>query len=355
MVSACTSPRVQRFVASVLVVIAVTLPASVAARDVAAPRPLNLPRDETPHDVATEWWYFTGHLTSDDGRLYGFQLVFFRAKRSGLKGIVAHAAVTDTRAGRFAYDQRAELDTRTFDPGKTTLLLRLGDWQISGAGGSYTLMASVPGYSYHLRLMSTKPAVLHTGDGYVLGATGQPSYYYSRTRLQVMGTLTASNQELAVRGQAWMDHQWGDFTNLSAAGWDWLALQLDDGRDLMAFYFRDQVGRRHFGAATLVDAEGTSQTLAADQIILTPMQTWKSPSSGATYPIAWRVTVPSADLDAFISATVTDQELDTRRTTGLTYWEGQAMVYAEEGGERPIGLAYLELTGYALARDGAAP
>jgi predicted secreted hydrolase len=335
--------------------ITLTLAMPVAARDAAAPWPLDLPRDEAPHDVATEWWYFTGHLTSDDGRLYGFQLVFFRAKRSGLKGVVAHAAVTDTRVGRFAYDQRAELDTRDADQEATTLLLALGNWQIGGADGTYMLMASVPGYSYRLRLVSTKPAVLHTGDGYVLGATGQPSYYYSRTRLLVIGTLTAGNKELAVRGQAWMDHQWGNFINLSAAEWDWLALQLDDGRDLMAFYFRDQAGRRHFGASTLVDADGSSRSLAAEQITLTPMQTWRSPSSGATYPIAWRLTVAGADLDVFLTATVMNQELDTRRTTGLTYWEGQAMVYNTEAKEQPVGLAYLELTGYARERDGAVP
>ncbi len=335
--------------------ITLSLAMPVAARDAAAPRPLDLPRDEAPHDVATEWWYFTGHLTNGEGRLYGFQLVFFRAKRSGLKGIVAHAAVTDTRAGRFAYDQRAELDSRDTDPEATALLLSLGNWYVGGSDGAYTLMASVPGYSYRLRLVSTKPAVLHTGDGYVLGATGQPSYYYSRTRLQVIGTLTSGDKELAVRGQAWMDHQWGNFINLSVAGWDWLAVQLDDGRDVMAFYFRDQDGRRHFGVATLVDADGTSHSLAADQIHLTPLKAWESPSSGATYPVAWRLTIDAVDLDVVVMATVANQELDTRRTTGLTYWEGQAVVSAGEAGERPLGLAYLELTGYAREREGAVP
>lgn len=352
-------PVVRRqLVLSVIVVTLLMLASAtvspVVARDAAAPRPVELPRDEAPHDVATEWWYLTGHLRTDDDRLFGFQLVFFRAIRGGLKGIVAHAAVTDSEAGKFAYDQRAELDRqpRGFTP---SLNLELDDWVLRSAGGVYGITARVPGYAFRLRLVATKPAVLHTGDGYFLGATGQPSYYYSFTRMQVTGDLTAGQQILPVRGQAWMDHQWGDFTQLSAAGWDWLGVQLDDGREVMAFFFRDSAGSRHFGAATLVDADGTSYPLDAGEISVTPWQTWRSPSSGAVYPISWRVIVPKAHLDVFVSATVAHQELDTRRTTGLTYWEGQAVASVAETGEQPLGLAYIELTGYAMERDAVVP
>ncbi|MER3486771.1 MAG: carotenoid 1,2-hydratase, partial [Chloroflexota bacterium] len=178
---------------------------------------------------------------------------------------------------------------------------------------------------------------------------------YSFTRMQVTGELTAGQQTLPVHGQAWMDHQWGDFTQLSAAGWDWLAVQLDDGREVMAFFFRDQNGMRHFGAATLVDADGAAQALTADQVGLVPLQTWTSGTSGATYPIAWRLTIAGADLDVVVTAVLPDQELDTRRTTGLTYWEGQAMVQDAMAEGRVAGLAYVELTGYARERDGVVP
>ena len=37
------------------------------------------PRDLGPHDdYQTEWWYYTGNLETDVGRLFGFQLTFFR-------------------------------------------------------------------------------------------------------------------------------------------------------------------------------------------------------------------------------------------------------------------------------------
>ncbi len=347
--------RLAPFVIAVtLLMLASAMVSPVGARDAAAPSPVVLPRDEAPHDVATEWWYLTGHLRTDDHRLFGFQHVFFRAVRGGLKGIVAHAAVTDSEAGEFAYDQRAQLDRHPRDS-TSSLHLQLDDWELGGADGVYTIAARVPGYAFRLRLVATKPAVLHTGDGYFLGATGQPSYYYSFPRMQVTGELTAGQQILPVRGQAWMDHQWGDFTNLSAAGWDWLAVQLDDGREVMVFLFRDPEGLRHFGAATLVDRDGAAQALTADQVELVPLQTWTSATSGATYPIAWRLTIARADLDVVVTAVLSDQELDTRRTTGLTYWEGQALVQGSVADERVTGLAYVELTGYARERDGAVP
>ena len=44
--------------------------------------------------------------------------------------------------------------------------------------------------------------------------------------------------------------------------------------------------------------------------------------------------------------TVADQELDTRATTGVVYWEGSQTVTATRAGEPVAGEAYVELTGY---------
>ena len=43
------------------------------------PRAFSFPGDHGPHpDFATEWWYLTGNLESDDGRRFGYQLTLFR-------------------------------------------------------------------------------------------------------------------------------------------------------------------------------------------------------------------------------------------------------------------------------------
>jgi predicted secreted hydrolase len=42
-------------------------------------RKLSFPADHYSHpDFKTEWWYYTGHLTSDSGKRYGYQVTFFR-------------------------------------------------------------------------------------------------------------------------------------------------------------------------------------------------------------------------------------------------------------------------------------
>ena len=48
-----------------------------------------------------------------------------------------------------------------------------------------------------------------------------------------------------------------------------------------------------------------------------------------------------------LEPTVADQELDTRATTGVIYWEGSQDVRATRRGATLGGEAYIELTGYA--------
>jgi predicted secreted hydrolase len=74
---------------------------------------------------------------------------------------------------------------------------------------------------------------------------------------------------------------------------------------------------------------------------------WTSPSTGATYPAGWTIAIPGQDLSIALSPTVAAQELDTRATTGVTYWEGSQRVSATRAGRPVGGQAYVELTGYA--------
>ena len=50
-----------------------------------------------------------------------------------------------------------------------------------------------------------------------------------------------------------------------------------------------------------------------------------------------------------LSPTVADQELDTRATTGVVYWEGSQVVRATRDGVPVDGEGYVELTGYEVA------
>jgi predicted secreted hydrolase len=353
-------------------------------------RPIRFPEDEAPHDVLTEWWYYTGHLAPEEpaaaggaaewpaGEEYGFQLVFFRSVRAGRPpGYAAHFAVTDVGRRRFRYDQRGDVAPAepaaparaggaggdggrpagvvSFGPPAGGFDLALGDWRLRGGDGRDALAATLPGYALRADLAALRPPALHAGTpplppGVVsLGAAGV-SYYYSRTRLALTGTLTVDGDApLPVRGLARMDHQWGDFVALGWGGWDWFGGYLADGRDLILAAVRDPGGATRLLQGTLVDAAGTAHPLPADGVALEATGAWTSPRSGVRYPSGWRVRLPAAGLDLLWEPLLEDQELDTRRTTGVVYWEGALRLRDATTGA-DAGRGYVELTGYSAQR-----
>ena len=79
---------------------------------------------------------------------------------------------------------------------------------------------------------------------------------------------------------------------------------------------------------------------------MTPLDTWRSPHSGARYPVRWRIRVARRGLDVTISAAMPDQELLTQETTGVVYWEGSVLAEGTQSGKPIQGRGYLEMTGY---------
>jgi predicted secreted hydrolase len=346
----------------------------------ADPQPVVLPRDDGPHDRLTEWWYYTGHLASADGRTFGFEYVVFRAERGGFPvSWASHLAVTDESGQRFAYGQRSEVGPQvdgsprgadgaptgfalavagsgSADPAPTAVAA--GQWTMTGSGGQDMLSAEVGpaeasatamprGFGLQLRLAPLAPPALHGGAGWIgFGAAGG-SYYYSRTRMAASGTIVVDGARLAVTGSAWFDHQWGDFIAVGGGGWNWFAINLDDGSDLMLSLVRSADGTYPLVYGTLVLPDGTSRPVARAEITVDVLGRWISARTGATYPSGWRVRVSGAGLDLTVVPTLRDQELDTRATTGVVYWEGSETVTGTRSGRPITGKGYVELTGYA--------
>ena len=346
----------------------------------ADPRPVVLPRDDGPHDRLTEWWYYTGHLASADGRTFGFEYVIFRAERGGFPvSWAGHLAITDESGRRFAYGQRSEIgpqvdgSPRGADGTPTGFAFNLqgtastdpaqaagagAPWTMAGSGGRDLLSAEVGpaeasattmprGFGLQLRLAPLAPPALHGRAGWIdFGAAGG-SYYYSRTRMAASGTIVVDGARLAVTGTAWFDHQWGDFIAVGGGGWDWFAISLDDGTDLMLSLVRSADGTYPLVYGTLVLPDGTSRPVARAEITVDALGHWTSARTGAIYPSGWRVRVSGAGLDLTVVPTVRDQELDTRATTGVVYWEGSETVTGTRSGRPVTGKGYVELTGYA--------
>ena len=332
------------------------------------PSPIRFPADDGPHRRLTEWWYYTGHLRTASGARYGFEFVVFRAERGEFPvSWASHLALTDEGRERFVWRDRTEIGPavdrsapgRGFDlairggslpglPGAAAAGPGADVWRMRGANGRDRLEAATDAFAIDLALDAEgRRPVLHDKDGYVDFGPAGGSYYYSRTRMAALGTLTVDGRREPVTGTAWFDHQWGDFIAVGAGGWDWFAVNLADGTDVTLSLVRDRDGRYPLVYGTLVERDGSVRHLERDAFSVESSGSWTSPRTGARYPAAWTIRIPGEGLVIGLVPTVADQELDTRASTGVAYWEGSQRVRATRDGRPLAGEAYVELTGYA--------
>jgi predicted secreted hydrolase len=364
--------------------------ASPAPEHPADPTAIAFPRDDGPHDRLTEWWYYTGHLAAEDGRRFGFEAVVFRAERGAVPAAWAsHLALTDEDGNRFFYAQRSQVGPRAdrsprdaagapvgFDlnvSGLSPDLIAAGapavaaPWRLAGAGGVDRIEAELTPeeaasagayFQLSLDLRARKAPVLHDGDGFVDFGPAGSSYYYSRTRMDVTGELRLPEEELHVTGIAWFDHQWGDFVSVGGGGWDWFAVNLDDGTDVTVSVVRDEHAIPFIQYGTLVRPSGEVVHLGQDDAfgVNDGFGGWVSPLSGRVYPLSRQLFLDDLILD--LRTTVADQELDTRATTGVIYWEGSQTVEVSRVDPDTnevvpgvgTGRAYVEVTRYDAPR-----
>jgi len=314
---------------------------------------IRLPEDEGAHNNLTEWWYYTGHFaaTAADGKQnnYGFELVVFQVSRSSFLPLyLAHFAISDITRGEFHYDQRRITASTPIAGGVRGIDVHMGDWSIQGLNGQDHLVAAMKDYAINLQLVGSKPPTLHNGNGLITYGLAGYSYYYSRTRMAVSGTIVDHGQQFSIVGQAWMDHQWGDFLTLSDSGWDWYSIQLNDNTEVMVYLIHDAAGRALSTYVGYIDADGVDHLFSGNTLHTTALAKWTSPATGITYPSGWRLAIddPQLQMNLTIVPQLKNQELVTLNSTGNIYWEGAVAVEGQSGGKSVGGLGYVELTGY---------
>lgn len=327
-----------------------------------APRAFRFPDDHGPHpEFRHEWWYFTGNLRGPGGRRFGYQLTFFRfalapdppsrVSRWGTnQAYMAHFAVTDAQGNRFRHFERTGRGALGL-AGATARPFRvwLDDWSAEGTEAStlpIRLRALEDEASIDLVLDTARPIVPQGNRGLSRkgSAWGNASYYYSMTRLATRGSVRVDGVSFPVEGNSWLDREWGTSSlEKGQTGWDWFALQLSDGRDLMFYRLRRGDGASDpFSAGTLVLPDGSVRPISADDARIVTLGYWRSPESGARYPSRWRMLLPSEGLELEVVPRIADQEL----RTSIRYWEGAVGVRGTSRGEPVEGDGYVELTGY---------
>jgi predicted secreted hydrolase len=335
-------------------------PTPLEFQQASAEQPLHFPRDEAAHfRASTEWWYYTGFLTGQDGRQYGFELVFFKSyvppavRVANLVPInwvsnpiyFAHFALSDQESQEHVFFEQINFP-RFWEAGARADRYEVwnGDWRAWGNGIQHHLRAAGGRYRLRLDLDTLKAPVLHgpSGAGVVEMGQAGPSHYYSRVDLDGVGLLYVDGQRQAVRASAWMDHQWGSWDlHGGYHGWDWFSLRLEDGNRVMLFNFRDGSGfLQSQSGGTWITAEGAARPLEPEDYHLEVVDVWTSPQTGGTYPIAWQLAIPDFGLEASVEATFPEQEMPIR--FGPVYWEGTVSVDGTSKGR-----GFVEMTGYA--------
>ena len=332
-----------------------------------APRTLAFPRDHGSHPgLRTEWWYITGQARAAD-RAWGFQVTFFRSRvdtaqplRSAFAArqlLFAHAALCDVQGQRLYHDQRiARAGFGIAESSESDTGVRLHDWSLArsdaGPAERYDTRICSSAFALELQFETQDPPLLQGRAGLSRKGPepGQASYYYSRPQLRVAGTLELAGQRLEIQAareagdnRAWLDHEWSQaLMHPEAVGWDWIGMNLFDGRALTAFRVRRADGSALWAGGSLRGMDASVQAFAHDAVQFTPLRHWSSPASGARYPVQWQVDTPAGRFT--VHALVDDQELDSSASTGAIYWEGLCSLQSRHN---PVGQGYLEMTGYA--------
>jgi len=335
--------------------------------------PVSLPRDLAAHkNVQTEWWYYTGHGETVSGKRFGFELVFFKRRTDldkfslvplrvfGNPIYFAHFAVTEYDNKQFRYAHRKSANG-WFDPpasaSENHFHLRLGDWSLRESQGAHVLRATIGADEvFEATLKPTKKPVLNgiAKDGVSFKDEGQASRYFSYTRMEMEGDIVLNGGEAEhFHGSAWMDREFGTWTPTeNQKGWDWFSIQLSNGAELMCYQIRNSAGGiSNFSSGNYVEKDGESTPLGHEDFSIEPTGFWKSPRTQATYPSGWKLKVPRFDLEVNVSPVIQDQELDTRGTTMIIYWEGACEVKGKIKSADILGRAYVELVGYDRSHE----
>jgi len=297
-----------------------------------APEPaLSLPADDAMHEEDVEWWYWTGHLQDDEENEYGFEHVVFVFQVGGVyEATSIHMALTDIGAQDhrfevlYAHGELPEILTDSF-------VLEVEDASAIGGNGSDVLVADFEDVSWNLAVENQGAVMLQHGDGYHDYETGGYTYYYTRPRMQVSGSLSVDGETREVTGEAWFDHQYGELTQVSSDGWDWFALQLDDGREIMIFL--NSTGSLLHGGS-IRDGDCVTE-IDPSSLTVQESNEWISEETGCSYPQKWEIQIGEENF--VIESLLDDQELPNSYNT---YWEGAATVQGDQTGK-----AYVELAG----------
>lgn len=292
---------------------------------------------EGPQSDPVEWWYWNGHLKSDDGREFAYMLALFKAGVFGLVDVYfTHWLVSDLQTKQTRVFKKTfwgGLDKGSFADGK----LKAGAGKTLSVGKEAPDVYQIETPDFALRLVSKKTPLLAGGTGLV-DLKSSTTVCYSLTRLETSGRLAQGHERLAVTGLSWMDHQWSPMTFSREHVWTWFCFQFSDGTDLVCF----EHGRRAKSKlATVSRPDGRLEV--TDKVEFFPVgEKWRSPATGREYATDWTIRIPDFGIGLDSRAPIREQEM---KHAWFRYWEGPVQAEATINGQRVEGKGFLEMNG----------
>ncbi len=346
-------------------------PATNTFQTAIKPGAIEFPRDLGAHpDFRSEWWYYTGNLSTAEGRDFGYELTFFRQALTpdtqptnpqshwrNPQIYFAHFAISDIADRTFHFKERFSRNAIDLSGAQSNpYRVWLEDWSAESIPNTTIptvhLQASTPDTAIDLQVQQTRPPVLQGDRGLSIKGKGEgnASYYYSIVQQPTTGTLTLAGKPYTVTGTTWKDHEYSTSAlDAGTIGWNWFSAQFDDGSALMLYILRDEQNHTlATSAGTYITADNQTQRLTADDWTINAIDTWTSPTRKATYPTQWTIAIPRLNLNLTAKALIPNQELATQTTT---YWEGAVGFTGTQQAQPLNGKGYVELTGYADRLD----
>ena len=165
--------------------------------------------------------------------------------------------------------------------------------------------------------------------------------------MATFGSVTSPTGTEVALGQSWFDHEYG--TLPLPINWEWFSIQLDDGREIMAYNLRDPRTQNTYAKSGSIQdpPRGCNvQSLGASDFTMSLQGAWISPHTGITYPNQLGLSVPSRGMNLTLTPELADQEV--YKPAGVLrvlppYWEGTVKVSGTVNGRPISGVGYVEM------------
>lgn len=303
--------------------------------------PATVLAESPPQSSPFERWRYTGVLQGDGGLQYAFHLIL-RKPGGSAAGYVYEAALAQTNGSK-AWREQGVLPAVAPPASGKGFAFALPEGQLTAEAGRHGMALSFNGVQLALTLSDPEPAL-------ALPALTLPEHASSlqgfvRPRMQVSGSVSTEGVAQSLRGEVWFERQWGNL-DLSAYRVISFALQLANGAAAQVWQVADASSRVLLNAGVWMQGGGVTP-LADSAIQVLATGSWRSPSTGVTFPMDWQLALPGQGVRARVQPVIRHSLFNAQPSGGGVYWLG-----AVELAGAPGGRGFVEMSGYPVAAAG---